>query len=93
MIQTPGKSKLFAREKHSAFSLKQQKIGSAISSGLTGVVGYSGKENRDQVRGAPMNSGTSDYRSLVGTNYAQTDNIAVSCPNKSEIEFFYNAAM
>lgn len=30
-----------------------------------------------------MNSGTSDYRSLVGTNYAQTDNIAVSCPNKS----------
>ena len=30
-----------------------------------------------------MNSGTSDYRSLVGTNYAQTDNIAVSSPIKS----------
>ena len=74
--KTPGKSKLFAREKHSAFSLKQQKIGSAISSGLTGVVGYASKDNRDQIRGTSMNTGSNDYRSLVGTNYAQTDNVA-----------------
>ena len=77
-IQTPGKNRLFAREKPSAFSLKQQKIGSAITSGFTGVVGYSGRECRDQVRGGSANSASTDYRSLAGNNYAQADNIAVS---------------
>ena len=58
--------------------MKQQKIGSAISSGLTGVVGYTGRDSRDQMRGVGTLSGVNDYRSLAGTNYAQTDNVAVS---------------
>ena len=88
LFQTPGKSRLFQREKPSAFSLKQQKIGSAISSGLTGVVGYSGRENREQTRGTSSISNSNDYRSLAGTNYAQTDNVAVS-----GIDIYINDAM
>ena len=76
-MKVPGKVRLSTREK---FSLKQQKIGSAISSGLTGVVGQSSRDTRDQMRGiSTFSSGTvNDYRNLAGTNYAQTDNVAVS---------------
>ena len=77
LIKVPGKVRLSTREK---FSLKQQKIGSAISSGLTGVVGQSGRDTRDQMRGIGTFAGgtVNDYRSLAGTNYAQADNVAVS---------------
>ena len=83
-------SRLFSatRDKHtSAFSLKQQRIGSAISSGLVGTLSGTSsgnRENKDHMRGVGGGSGTfaggpiNEYRSLTGTtNYAQADNLTV----------------
>ena len=52
------------------------------------MVGYSGRESRDHMRIGSNSSGTNDYRSLAGTNYAQTDNVAVS-PLCSHLDLFF----